>query len=77
MLPTHLMVYNQDFFRQEKYERPDKAFKIAMEGLTSEQCRRLVTQTMDMFPYIVVEETVDVTIISSEDYRYCYCCTSS
>lgn len=37
-------------------EGDNKAFAIAYNGLTLDQCRQLVTNTIDMFPYIEIAD---------------------
>ncbi|ELI0358401.1 type IV pilus major pilin [Vibrio cholerae] len=60
---------NMNIFAFNRNAAAQKAFAIAVDGLTKAQCKSLVTSVGEMFPYIVVKEGAAVENADLKDFE--------
>ncbi|HDZ3771160.1 TPA: type IV pilus major pilin [Vibrio cholerae] len=60
---------NMNIFAFNRNTAAQKAFAIAVDGLTKAQCKSLVTSVGEMFPYIVVKEGAAVENADLKDFE--------
>ncbi|HAS4516961.1 TPA: type IV pilus major pilin [Vibrio cholerae] len=60
---------NMNIFSFNRNSAPNKAFAIAVDGLTQAQCKTLVTSVGDMFPYVVVKQAAAIAFADLQDFE--------
>ncbi len=60
---------NMNIFAFPRNSAPNKAFAIAVDGLTQAQCKTLITSVGDMFPYVLIKSAGTIGFTDLTDFE--------